>query len=141
MKKLFTIALAAVLALSLVACGDSGKIKDGTYTAQLKEPSHGWTDYLSVTYKDGAITDVDYDSKDEEGNLKSTYAEYGMDFAPSEWIPQLEANVKAAGTADKVEAVAGATSSSNNVKALMKAVEEKAKAGDTTTALIDAPAA
>ena len=37
MKKLLTLALAAVLALSLVAC--SGSIKDGTYTAY-KEPSH-----------------------------------------------------------------------------------------------------
>ena len=31
MKKLLTLALAAVLALSLVACGGSGSIKDGTY--------------------------------------------------------------------------------------------------------------
>ena len=57
MKKLLTLALAAVLALSLVACGGSGSIKDGTYTAQYKEPSHDWTEYLSVTYKDGVITD------------------------------------------------------------------------------------
>ena len=49
MKKLLTLALAAVLALSLVACGGSGSIKDGTYTAQYKEPSHDWTEYLSVT--------------------------------------------------------------------------------------------
>ena len=40
-----TLALAAVLALSLVACGGSGSIKDGTYTAQYKEPSHDWTEY------------------------------------------------------------------------------------------------
>lgn len=37
MKKLLTLALAAVLALSLVACGGSGSIKDGTYTAQYKD--------------------------------------------------------------------------------------------------------
>ena len=35
MKKLLTLALAAVLALSLVACGGSGSIKDGTYTCLL----------------------------------------------------------------------------------------------------------
>ena len=64
MKKLLTLALAAVLALSLVACGGSGSIKDGTYTAQYKEPSHDWTEYLSVTYKDGVITDVDFDAKE-----------------------------------------------------------------------------
>ena len=31
MKKLLTLALAAVLALSLVACGGIGSIKDGIY--------------------------------------------------------------------------------------------------------------
>lgn len=95
MKKLLTLALAAVLALSLVACGGSGSIKDGTYTAQYKEPSHDWTEYLSVTYKDGVITDVDFDAKDANGNLKSeaTAETYPMDPLPSEWIPQLEENV------------------------------------------------
>ena len=89
MKKLLTLALAAVLALSLVACGGSGSIKDGTYTAQYKEPSHDWTEYLSVTYKDGVITDVDFDAKDANGNLKSeaTAETYPMDPLPSEWIP------------------------------------------------------
>ena len=86
MKKLLTLALAAVLALSLVACGGSGSINDGTYT---------------------------------------------------EWIPQLEENVKAAGTADKIEAVAGATSSSESVKVLMAAVEKQAKAGNTEVVLVD----
>ena len=116
MKKLLTLALAAVLALSLVACGGSGSIKDGTYTAQYKEPSH-----------------------DANGNLKSeaTAETYPMDPLPSEWIPQLEENVKAAGTADKIEAVAGATSSSESVKVLMAAVEKQAKAGNTEVVLVD----
>ena len=93
MKKLLTLALAAVLALSLVACG----------------------------------------------NLKSeaTAETYPMDPLPSEWIPQLEENVKAAGTADKIEAVAGATSSSESVKVLMAAVEKQAKAGNTEVVLVD----
>ena len=139
MKKLLTVALAAVLALSLVACGGSGSIKDGTYTAQYKEPSHDWTEYLSVTYKDGVITDVDFDAKDANGNLKSeaTAETYPMDPLPSEWIPQLEENVKAAGTADKIEAVAGATSSSESVRVLMAAVEKQAKAGNMEVVLVD----
>lgn len=140
MKKLLTLALVAVLALSLVACGGSGSgIKDGTYTAQYKEPSHDWTEYLAVTYKDGAITDVDFDAKDADGNLKSeaTAETYPMDPLPSEWIPQLEENIKTAGTADKIEAIAGATSSSESAKVLMAAVESQAKAGKTEVVLVD----
>ena len=59
---------------------------------------------LSVTYKDGGSRDVDFDAKDANGNLKSeATGAYPMDPLPSEWIPQLEENVKAAGTADKIE--------------------------------------
>ena len=110
-----------------------------TKLSQYKEPSHDWTEYLSVTYKDGVITDVDFDAKDANGNLKSeaTAETYPMDPLPSEWIPQLEENVKAAGTADKIEAVAGATSSSESVKVLMAAVEKQAKAGNTEVVLVD----
>ena len=139
MKKLLTLALAAVLALSLVACGGSGSIKDGTYTAQYKEPSHDWTEYLSVTYKDGVITDVDFDDEgcQRQPEERSHGRDLPMDPLPSEWIPQLEENVKAAGTADKIEAVAGATSSSESVRVLMAAVEKQAKAGNMEVVLVD----
>jgi major membrane immunogen (membrane-anchored lipoprotein) len=70
MKKILAIALACVMAFGLVACGGS-KIKDGTYSAEMSdasaEESHGWKDYLNITYKDGKIDTVEYDSKDAEG--------------------------------------------------------------------------
>ena len=141
MKKLLTLALVAVLALSLVACG--GGIKDGVYSAQSTEASHGWTDTLSVTYKDGKVVEANYDSFDADGNLKSatTPETYPMDPAPTEWIPMINANIVAAGTADKIEAVAGATSSSNNAVELMKAVEAAAAKGDTNTVMVEMPKA
>lgn len=141
MKKFTVLTLAIALMISMTACGSSN-IKDGVYSAQASEASHGWTDYLKVTYKDGAIVEVDYDSLDADGNLKSaTTAEtYPMDPLPSEWIPQLEDNILAADAADKIEAVAGATHASNNVKVLMEAVEKQAKEGNTETAVVDMPA-
>lgn len=71
------------------------------------------------------------DSKDADGNLKSEWAtpeNYPMTPQPSEWIPQLEENLKATTNPDKVAAVAGATLGSNHAKALYKAVIEKAQA-------------
>ncbi|MEG2286772.1 MAG: hypothetical protein RSA17_02410 [Ruthenibacterium sp.] len=140
MKKILILALTLVLALALVAC--SGGIKDGTYTAQLAEASHGWTDTLSVTYKDGKVAEASYDAFDADGKLKSaaTQEEYDMTPHPTEWIPTLNANIVAAGSSDKIEAVAGATTSSEIAKLLMAAVEEKAKAGDTNTAMVAPPA-
>jgi len=142
MKKILAIALACVMAFGLVACGGS-KIKDGTYSAEMSdasaEESHGWKDYLNITYKDGKIDTVEYDSKDADGNLKSqTTAEtYPMDPAPSVWIPQMIENIKATSDPDKVAAIAGATHASENAKKLYKAVLEKANAGDTTVAVVD----
>ena len=141
MKKFVALALCMVLALSFVACGGS-KIADGTYTAQVDEATaeaaYGWTETLSVTYKGGKIADVDFDAFDLDGNRKSEIdpATYPMDPAPSVWIPQLEANIKATASADKVAAVAGATNSSETAKALYAAVIEAANAGKTETVVV-----
>lgn len=128
MKKALAIVFTAVLALALVACGGSG-IKDGTYSAEASEASHGWTDTLSVTYKDGKVVEAKYDAYDADKKLKSeaTAESYPMDPHPTVWIPEINTNIVTAGTADKIEAVAGATNSSNNAKALMAAIEENAK--------------
>ena len=143
MKKLTLFLLSALMLFSLVGCGGS-KIADGTYSAELSdaatEANQGWKDFLTVTYKDGKMVEVQFDSKDADGNLKSEWTtpeNYPMDPQPSEWIPQLEENIKATSNPDKVAAVAGATMGSNNAKELYRAVVEKAKAGDTTTAVID----
>lgn len=138
MKKVLTLAVVAVLALSLVACG-GGKIKDGTYTAENKNPANGWADTLSLTYKDGVVVEAKYDAKGEDGSLKSETPDenYPMDPVLSVWMPQLNENIAKAGSADKIEAIAGATSSSNAAKALYAEVEKKAKAGDTSVAIVD----
>ena len=146
MKKIIALALSSVLALGLVACGGSNKIADGTYKAQVDEAtaeaSHGWTEVLAVTYQDGKMTDVDFDAFDAEGNRKSEAdpATYPMDPPPSVWIPQIEENIKATSSADKVATVAGATSSSENAKKLYAAVLEAASAGKMETVVVTMPA-
>ncbi len=140
MKKIFAVALIAVLAIALVACGGS-TYKDGTYTAQSDAPHYDWTDTLSVTYKDGKVVEAKYDAFNADNALKSTMTAdtYPMDPLPSDWIPKLDANIVAAGSSDKIEAVAGATNSSNTAKLLMAAIEEAAKKGDTNTQMVTLP--
>ena len=116
-----------------------GKLDNPSGVGQVGNARCGDIMKMYIQVEDGVITDVDFDAKDANGNLKSeaTAETYPMDPLPSEWIPQLEENVKAAGTADKIEAVAGATSSSESVKVLMAAVEKQAKAGNTEVVLVD----
>ena len=54
-----------------------------------------------------------------------------MDPHPSEWIPQLSENIQKAGTAKKIDTIAGATLASNDARALMEAIEKDGKAGET----------
>lgn len=125
MKRWTKLAATAALALGLAACG--GSMPDGTYTAEMKNASHEYRDYLTVTYEGGKIVDADFDAKHEtSGKLKSqtTPEEYPMPFHPSEWMPMLEENIKKAGSSAKVDAVAGATWGSENAKALLKAIED-----------------
>ena len=113
------------------------ELKDGEYTAQVSEEyaknsGHGWQEYLKITVSGGQVADVEYDAQ-MDGKLKSktTKEEYNMDPHPSQWIPQLTQNVKNAKTPDEVDAVSGATSSSETVKKLYAAVLEAAQAGNT----------
>ena len=143
MKKLLALALVVVLALSMAACGGS-KLKDGTYVAETSDAvatdSHGWKDTVTVTVSGGKVTDVVFDSfalDDGRAKSKETAETYPMDPHPSEWIPQLSANLKAASSADEVAAVAGATHSSESAKKLYAAALEAAAEGNTETVVVD----
>ena len=136
MKIALTVVLTAALALSLAACSGS-KIADGTYTAELDdasaEASHGWRDTLVVEYKGGKITSAAFESYNAEGAKKSeqTPETYPMDPPPSEWIPQLSANVQKAGDSKHLDTIAGATHASASAKALLEAIEKNGKPGET----------
>ncbi|WP_066714336.1 FMN-binding protein [Clostridium sp. Marseille-P299] len=68
-------------------------LKDGTYDAVGKE-DHGWTSEVSVTVKDGKITNVVWDSVDANGNKKSVQSmngEYVMTDNGPTWAEQAEA--------------------------------------------------
>ncbi len=136
--KHLTIILTFILVCALLSACSSG-IKDGTYSAQMAEASEGYTDMLTVYYEGGKIADATFESVHEDGSLKSetTPENYPMTPHPSEWLGELSENVKNASNADDIEMIAGATISSNNAKDMMRAIEEKAKAGDTNTAMVE----
>ena len=112
------------------------QLKDGVYTAQVSDAyaqeNHGWKEFVTLTVSGGQITDVKYDAE-KDGKMKrdATESEFPMDPPPSQWIPQLEENIRMARDAEDIDAVAGATKSSNLVKKLYAAALNAAKNGDT----------
>lgn len=83
MKKVLSIAMVAILALSVfVGCGKSA-YKDGTYKAQYSAADeHGWTEYVEVTVKDGKVTACTADALNAAGEKKSASAEYRASMEP-----------------------------------------------------------
>lgn len=130
----------AVLCAPLTGCR-STRPQDGTYTARYQYPSHGYVEYLTVTFRDGRAAEVEFDAYSEtDPNAKKsslTKEEYPMDPHPSEWMNTLERNIEKAGLKpDKIAAVAGATSSSRHARELYDAVLKAARDGKTETVLV-----
>ncbi len=140
MKKCFALATALLMMILLVACGGGNKMADGVYTAQVDDAfveayGHGWREFLEVTFKDGKIVNVVYDGVNADGQHKSDPGVYNMEPSPTEWLPQLQENIKN-NVDGKIDAVAGATSSSSNAQQLLDAIYKNGKAGETITVSI-----
>lgn len=137
MKRILPLFLALAATVTMMAgCSGSGaKLEDGIYTAQaddsyVSDKGYGWRDTLTITVKDGQMTDATFDAYDADGNPKSVPGNYGdMQPPPSDWIPQLSENVLSAGLEGTVDGVAGATMSSGNVQKLLDAIEESGEPG------------
>ena len=135
--------LAVLLAAMATAClltGCSSSMKDGTYKAEYKDyDDHGWKDYVSITVQDGKITAVDYDALNEEGAKKSEDQAYRESMEPisntypAKFYQELEARLTENQDPKKVDAVTGATNSSNDFKILAVEAIKAAKSGSTDT--------
>lgn len=136
---------------SLSSDGLVDQYPDGTYRAEASEFSHDWKEYVVVTVKDGKLTSVEFDAENKAKDAKKSddeaYKQTMIDgnkangkpeTYPEKFYKELsDSLMNASGDVDKVETVAGATTSSNSFRALAKAALSKAREGDTNTAVID----
>lgn len=152
-KRIFSAALGAVLiTAALAGCNNnSNTLKDGTYHAQMKEASHGWTDYVEITVKNGKFDTVVYDAKNDAGDKKSQDEDYKKSMMegnknagkpetyPADYSKKLADSLLEKQDINQVDAVAGATSSSKNFKAMVEALKSNMSKGKTDTVFVDAP--
>ena len=146
MKKVLTLVLAIVLCCSLFVSCSSASYTDGTYKAEMADfDEHGWKEYVTVTVSGGKITAVDYDAVNSEGALKSQDTAYREAMEPvsgtypEKFMKELEDQFVSNPEVDQIEAVAGATNSTDSFKKLMKEVMEVGvKNGNTTTIVVEA---
>lgn len=147
MKKLLSLALVVVLVVAMAAaCApktepaaappatNEAAYKDGTYTAKGDTDERGWTPEVTVVVKDGKISEVKYD--EVRGMYKSEDTEYHKAFKDAKNVDivavykQMGEELVAAQDSEKVAAIAGATGSFTNFKALAAEAIAQAKDGD-----------
>jgi major membrane immunogen (membrane-anchored lipoprotein) len=136
MMKLFYGATLLLFALLLVGCGsDEGsfpKEDADTVVVETDYDEHGWKGKLAVTFDGNVISDVEYDEFNQQGKAKSKDQDYEdrmvpvSGISPAEAFDELEASLEEAQDPEAMDAVTGATQSSDwFVELAERALEER----------------
>lgn len=113
---------------------------DGTYKVAAEAfDDHGWKPQLELVIKDHKIESANFDYTNEEGKLKTEDEGYKAAMEPksgtypAKYTEELEKALVDKQLVGDVDVIAGATTSSNNFKALVEyALDEMAEVGDTS---------
>lgn len=145
MKRLGAMVLVALLSmLALMGCSEGAVYQDGVYSAEFREfDSYGYKDFMTLTVTDGVVTEIVYNAVNEEGGWRSEDEKYAetmravRDTDPNKYTADLVNQYLEKHDIAEVDAVAGATWSSDSFLSLFSALEPKMIAGDTTLVLVD----
>ncbi len=149
MKKCGTAVLLLAFALIFGGCGakeQTAGMQDGSYTAQMAEYSFGWKEYVTITVKNGEIVTTEFNAENASGFIKSWDNAYMNNMRPvsgtypNEYTRYYAAQLTGQTEAPEIETLTGATSSGVNFRLLTQAVVEQALKGDSTVAIVEAPA-
>jgi len=118
------------------------KLQDGVYKLVEDNYFNGYRVKVSMTVKNGKVTDTSYDNVDKNGKSKAKDAKYESQMkkysqakiGPKEYIPQLQKSFAASGAnSGAIQVVSGATSSSTTLKNYVNQLTQAAQKGDTAT--------
>lgn len=143
--KIKTVLLSMIVVLTglLAGCGSTKELKDGFYTAQMSEFSHGWQEYLIIQVKDGEIVSAEYNAKNQSGFIKAWDNTYMKNMIseqgtyPNKYTREYVQQLMNEQTAITVDTVTGASHSGQNFEKLAPAVLEQAAKGDSSTVIVD----
>ena len=144
MKRLLTFTLIfLLLVLPLTACREETELQDGYYTAQAKDFSHGWKEYITIMVKGGSIVSVEYNAENASGFIKSWDNAYMQTMLhsnatyPNQYTRNY-ANQLLEGQGERnIDGITGATSSHSSFQKLAAAVLEQARQGDSGIVSVD----
>lgn len=143
MKRICSLILLLSLTLSLTACQKSAVLKDGYYTAQATQFSHGWKEYVTIMVKGGTIVSVEYNAENPSGFIKSWDNSYMQAMLhqngtyPNEYTRYYAAQLLEDQNETSIDALSGASSSCRSFRKLAQAVLEQAKKGDSSIVYVN----
>ncbi len=143
MKRILSLVLLLLMLVSLTACGNKTELKDGYYTAQAAEFSHGWKEYITILVKGGSIVSVEYNAENASGFIKSWDNAYMQNMLhsngtyPNEYTRYYAAQLLEGQGNKDIDALTGATSSYGSFQKLAEAVLEQARKGDSSIVIVD----
>ena len=145
MKKYLCLTL-LFLTLILGGCGSADKMKDGFYTAEMSDFSHGWKEYLCIMVKDDKIVYAEFNAKDPSGYIKAWDNAYMQNMAaveetyPNDYTRKYVAQLIEAQDTNGLDTVSGATHSGNNFVRLAAAVIAQAADGNPDIVTVESEA-
>lgn len=142
-KKKFAVLLTVIFCLCLAGCGSASEaMKDGYYTAEMKEYSHGWKEYVCILVKNDTIVSIEFNAKDPSGFIKAWDNAYMENMKtingtyPNEYTRLYGNRLIESQDIEEVDMVTGATSSGGNFYKLVEAAVEQAREGDAEVAVV-----
>jgi len=128
---------------STIKVNNGAKMKDGTYTLNEKNYSHGYKVTFAITVKDNKITESKYDQVNKDGKSKVDDAAYNKQMKkisktdPKTYEPALNKSLVKNSDPTKVDVVTGATESSNTFVLYAEQLQNAAQNGNTKTITVD----
>lgn len=141
--KIILLSMLVFLAGALAGCGGANALKDGFYTAEMSEFSHGWQEYLIIQVKDGKIVSAEYNAKNQSGFIKAWDNTYMKNMIskqgtyPNKYTREYVQQLMQEQSDITVDAVSGASNSGQNFMKLVPAVLEQAEKGNSATVVVE----
>ena len=120
-KRIWILLLCMCTGLFVVSCKKEERLKDGYYTAQMSDYSHGWKEYVTICVMEDYMKNMN--------RVQGTY--------PNKYTREYAAQLLENQGAGDIDAVSGASTSGGNFVRLATAVLEQAQKGDTTVAIVE----
>ncbi|WP_319370428.1 hypothetical protein [uncultured Ilyobacter sp.] len=112
-----------------------GKLQDGKYYVEAEKATWGWKPFTYMVVKNCEIIEIKHDRKNKDGKNATEDMKYNQSMAKKQGVgikdavSKLENGFMKSKDVDKIDSVAGATSTSTEFKVMMKYLIDKAENG------------